>query len=262
MFYFNSTEINSGQNAACVQLDEAKSGEPSPSLAEDSAAIKVLGQENHKLLCNIETLKKEKEEQKEQYSKEMEGILSSMKEEFVCVICQELFIKAHTLPCSHSFCERCIKVWIRTKRVCPICRKSMSSDPVHSLVLDNAIAQLEAKMSQEDKTERQKIIEKRSKVKPDHTTPSSSASSSNDVTIVEPEVEEIVLSDDESDSEYYESNSQDDENDLNGEFWWGDLSRFVGRCYHCGEFVCVLELIITFFIAGERGHWRPECPYR
>ena len=108
----------------------------------DGATIQVMAaqekaeEEKHKLLSSIEALKSElaaknewitKQEQDQKKSAEEEGIVSSMTEEFTCVICQELFIKAHTLPCSHSFCEVCIKEWLRTKKVCPICRKRVTT---------------------------------------------------------------------------------------------------------------------------------------
>ena len=84
-------------------------------------------------------------------------VVSSMKEEFTCVICQELFICTHTLSCSHSFCEWCIKNWLKTsQRVCPICRVKVSSEPIKSIVVDNAISMLEAKLSDKEKLERKK----------------------------------------------------------------------------------------------------------
>lgn len=68
--------------------------------------------------------------------------LSSIEKEFTCAICHELFVRAHTLSCSHTFCEQCISNWLRKSKICPICRKEVVGKPVHSIVLDNAISKL------------------------------------------------------------------------------------------------------------------------
>ena len=71
--------------------------------------------------------------------------LSSMRRsshEFTCAICHELFVRAHTLSCSHTFCEQCISNWLRKNKICPICRKAVVGKPIHSIVLGNAIRKL------------------------------------------------------------------------------------------------------------------------
>lgn len=111
----------------------------------DGATIQVLlakdkmEQEKHQLLSSIEALKSELEAKNHMIAKKEddeknrdESMAISMQEEFTCVICHELFISAHTLSCAHSFCEFCIKEWIKTNHKCPICRKNTTSKPVHS----------------------------------------------------------------------------------------------------------------------------------
>ena len=123
------------------------------------AARDDMQKEKQKLLSSIEALKselasKEKllvekseaEKEVEETKKKSEGVIVSMQEEFTCAICQELFIEAHTLSCAHSFCKKCIKEWMKSKRECPVCRKAVSVDPVRSLVLDNAIDKMVEKM--------------------------------------------------------------------------------------------------------------------
>jgi len=68
--------------------------------------------------------------------------LSSIEKDFTCVICQELFKKAHTLSCSHSFCEQCITDWLKENKNCPTCRKTVKGEPIHTIALDNAISKL------------------------------------------------------------------------------------------------------------------------
>lgn len=131
-------------------------------------------QEKCQMLSNIEALKCELAAKNELISKQehengcidtvdvvssMRDVVSFMREEFTCVICQELFISAHTLPCSHSFCEYCIKEWIRKKNVCPVCRKHNKSGAVYSLALDNAVATVASRLSAAEKREREYMKE-------------------------------------------------------------------------------------------------------
>ena len=163
-------------------LDEAifgasKSSEPFlqiPSTSDrmDGASLQVMlaksemEQEKLNLHSSIKALKSELAAKndilanKEDEERSEDKVVSSMKEEFTCVICQELFICAHTLSCSHSFCEWCIKNWLKTsQRVCPMCRMKVSGEPIKSIVVDNAISMLEAKLSDKEKLEREKVKE-------------------------------------------------------------------------------------------------------
>jgi hypothetical protein len=45
-----------------------------------------------------------------------------------CPICLKRCKKRFTLDCEHSFCKRCIFVWMCTKFNCPICRRSINRD--------------------------------------------------------------------------------------------------------------------------------------
>ena len=146
-------------------------------LGVDATTIQIqlakeqMDKEKNKLLSNIEALKSELAA-KEQLLAEQQAatentksadnsMLASMQEEFTCVICQELFIRTFTLPCSHSFCEWCIKEWMKGKRQqdCPICRKKITSDPVYSLALDNAISKLVEKLDPEERKQREEVKE-------------------------------------------------------------------------------------------------------
>ena len=155
-------------------------GEPSAvkrlKLDSDAATIQTelakeeSDRERHSLLSKIQALKSELEAKEqllvgrdeaaaEERANRNSSMLLTMQEEFTCVICQELFISAHTLPCAHSFCEWCIKEWTKCQRRndCPICRKRMTTDPVHSLVLDNAIDKIVEKLDSEAREERGRL---------------------------------------------------------------------------------------------------------
>ena len=131
-----------------------------------STAKEEMDEEKHKLLSSIEALRSElaakdqliaEKDEKAKVAEKMDNsVVSSMQKEFTCVICQELFINAYTLPCAHSFCEWCIKEWMKRKghKDCPICRMKITSDPVHSLALDNAVDKLVEKLNADEQKER------------------------------------------------------------------------------------------------------------
>ncbi|KAG7213739.1 hypothetical protein KM043_002971 [Ampulex compressa] len=64
-----------------------------------------------------------------------------MEEQLTCSICSELFVKATTLNCMHTFCEYCIILWNNTSKICPVCRAPVVCMN-RSLVLDNFIGSM------------------------------------------------------------------------------------------------------------------------
>ena len=145
-------------------------------LESDAAVIQTVlakeesDRERHALLSKIEALKSELEAKEKllvcqdeadsgRKDEANSSMLSTMQEEFTCVICHELFVTAYTLPCAHSFCEWCIKEWTKSKRNgdCPICRKKITTDPVHSLVVDSAIEKIVDKLGPDAKEERREL---------------------------------------------------------------------------------------------------------
>lgn len=83
-----------------------------------------------------------------------------MDEQLTCSICSELFVKATTLSCAHTFCHHCIKSWNRRRRDCPVCRKPVLS-MIRSLVLDNFIESMIDNLPTELKNRRKEIIQER-----------------------------------------------------------------------------------------------------
>lgn len=53
-----------------------------------------------------------------------------MAAELTCVVCLDTIDDAnrHFLPCTHCFHDKCIKRWIKKKRVCPTCKISIDRD--------------------------------------------------------------------------------------------------------------------------------------
>jgi Ring finger domain len=63
----------------------------------------------------------------------LEEITYTVGEEFVddtttCVICLEEYVdqeKLNILPCRHHFHPNCIKLWLETNKLCPICKQAI-----------------------------------------------------------------------------------------------------------------------------------------
>ncbi|XP_046418155.1 E3 ubiquitin-protein ligase RNF8-like isoform X1 [Neodiprion fabricii] len=83
-----------------------------------------------------------------------------MDEQLTCSICSELFVKATTLNCTHTFCQYCIDTWEKKKKECPVCRTGIIAMN-RSLVLDNFIDKMVENLSVEYKKRRTDIVEER-----------------------------------------------------------------------------------------------------
>lgn len=85
--------------------------------------------------------KEEKENQSGPSISLMCSNLDFVEEELQCSICTELFIKAITLNCAHTYCKFCIDKWRLNHDICPICRNKITSQS-STLVVDNFIAKV------------------------------------------------------------------------------------------------------------------------
>ncbi|XP_049867959.1 E3 ubiquitin-protein ligase RNF8-like isoform X2 [Pectinophora gossypiella] len=83
-----------------------------------------------------------------------------MENELQCSICAELFIKATTLNCSHTFCIYCITMWKKKKKDCPICRAPITSE-CKSLVLDSFIEKMVQNLTEDTKKKREELLKSR-----------------------------------------------------------------------------------------------------
>ncbi|KAK5638229.1 hypothetical protein RI129_012524 [Pyrocoelia pectoralis] len=177
-----------------------------------------------------------------------------VEEEFQCSICTELFIKAVTLSCSHTFCKHCIGQWRKNQTVCPICRAEIQNQ-FPTIVLDNYIEKIVESRSDEYKSNRKMIVDEREA----EASAAPGPSSSNTNKRRRPASDPIEISstsgsetenntDSENDSLYDED--EDDEDDYycdlvyNGEP--GHYYGGYGSCYRC----------------GQRGHWANGCPFK
>lgn len=96
-------------------------------------------------------------EQKFIKTQEKVKLCETIEQELICVICQELLIRAHTLSCSHSFCEYCITKWQKknsSRFECPVCRTVIKQKPVRSLAIDNIIRVHVANLPREQQVSR------------------------------------------------------------------------------------------------------------
>ncbi|XP_066148839.1 uncharacterized protein [Euwallacea fornicatus] len=198
-----------------------------------------------------------------------------MENELMCTICANLFIKAVTLGCSHSFCLHCIQMWKKNKLECPICRKKITSQN-NTLVLDNLVEKIIDNAPEEEKQQRKDAIEERNKLaekeaaakkKPVGRTSGrrgrrrASNRNNNNNNVTAPLVIQIppvsvpaelpVINVDElsnidsEDSDYYNYASYDGNDWYDGVYENAYYGGY-GRCYNC----------------GNQGHWSNGCPYR
>ncbi|KAL6116597.1 trim39 [Pungitius sinensis] len=60
----------------------------------------------------------------------------------LCSICLDVFDHPVTLPCRHSFCERCITEHLNAspQRMCPLCNERV--DREHRLRVNNVVADM------------------------------------------------------------------------------------------------------------------------
>ncbi|XP_066562124.1 E3 ubiquitin-protein ligase rnf8 isoform X1 [Amia ocellicauda] len=108
----------------------------------------------------LEETKEEKEKARAQKEEVLTQMTEVLENELQCIICSELFIKAVTLNCAHSFCLHCISEWRKRKDECPICRQDILSQ-TRSLVLDNCIDRMVENLSSEMKERRESLIRQR-----------------------------------------------------------------------------------------------------
>lgn len=134
--------------------------------------LKDVEANERKLVTNLEELKNLVEMKEEELKHQQEvtkraqetarkTVVEEMEDEFSCIICQELFIRATTLACSHSFCEYCLYSWLNKRNSCPVCRCPVQAQPVHSIVLDNAIAKMVEALDDDTRSRRQALLQER-----------------------------------------------------------------------------------------------------
>ncbi|KAH9489521.1 hypothetical protein Btru_037382 [Bulinus truncatus] len=244
-----------------------------------------------KMLENqLNCTKEESESAKLQALKAREDVLSNfvnlMEVELQCSICNELFIKATSLNCSHIYCKLCINQWMKVRKECPVCREKITSQ-MQNLSLDSYIDKMVEQLSEELKTRRKELIEQRkvdqdkfdnikagpskkacNRTQSGRTTrassraqTSSAAAHSPDATggdVINVSSDAEVLSDDtqralrfffEEAGESFSDNSEDDsDNNDSSESVEGDSDAYYGGYGYC-------------FKCGSRGHWARGCPF-
>ncbi|KAK9876264.1 hypothetical protein WA026_012563 [Henosepilachna vigintioctopunctata] len=180
-----------------------------------------------------------------------------VEEELQCSVCSELFIKAVTLNCCHTFCSYCINQWRKHQSCCPICRKSITG-MAPTLVLDNFIEKLVGTMDKETSEQRREMIASRvalenglklsgpstsKNLQDSGSTTNSAITSTNSTSYTT-----VTISSDEDDEDFTDYTDDDEYydhyinyNGMPGKYYGG-----YGRCYNC----------------NRTGHWANGCPYR
>jgi hypothetical protein len=55
--------------------------------------------------------------------------LDELEETCECAICKCWLTEPYILHCSHSFCKKCLFMWLKEKKSCPTCRKMVLKPP-------------------------------------------------------------------------------------------------------------------------------------
>ncbi|XP_064623080.1 E3 ubiquitin-protein ligase RNF8-like isoform X2 [Lineus longissimus] len=117
--------------------------------------------EQKMLECQLSETKAENLKEKENALRVKDDVLSNfadlMETELQCSICNELFIQATSLNCTHSFCSFCIEQWMKKKKECPLCRIKITSH-ISSIVLDSYIDTMLEHLSEDLKQHREEEI--------------------------------------------------------------------------------------------------------
>ncbi|XP_063861339.1 E3 ubiquitin-protein ligase RNF8-like isoform X2 [Scylla paramamosain] len=129
--------------------------------AQEQRALKetldALEGEKQKLMADLASSAMVSSEAKKEV---VESVSHVLEDEFQCAICNELFINAVLLSCSHTFCKYCIDRWKKNKKECPNCRLPITSES-KSLVVDNFIEKIVPTLSEEMKKKRTQIVAER-----------------------------------------------------------------------------------------------------
>ncbi|KAF0757314.1 E3 ubiquitin-protein ligase rnf8-like, partial [Aphis craccivora] len=64
--------------------------------------------------------------------------------DLTCSICFDIFEKPSELNCSHVFCFKCVKNWMRNNRSCPICRRIIMDPPIVCTMLEKLISEMKS----------------------------------------------------------------------------------------------------------------------
>ncbi|CAH0549625.1 unnamed protein product [Brassicogethes aeneus] len=188
--------------------------------------------------------------------------MNVIEDELTCSICSELFIKAVTLNCSHSFCKQCIEMWKKNKKICPICRAPITNINA-TLVLDNFISKTLEKATDEVK-EHRKIIMAEREASEQKVKPAAQKNDNTDRVLRSTTATEVIeLSDNDSLSDdslmYFEEDSdlsvsEDNYDYLNDDWYNPSGHRGSRRPYYGGYGAC--------YTCGQPGHWANSCPVR
>ncbi|KAK2577346.1 hypothetical protein KPH14_003468 [Odynerus spinipes] len=140
-----------------LQLENAPG--PSASIEDSCTLIEIMDTSNLNIIDTIDLTTNDMDNVVAPEGM-VDKVSSIMDEQLTCSICSELFIKATTLNCMHTFCLHCINAWNKKRKECPICRAPVKSMN-RSLVLDNFIDNMLENLPTHTKERRASIIEER-----------------------------------------------------------------------------------------------------
>lgn len=98
---------------------------------------------------DAERQQKEAENQQRRLASQSVMDLVDLQADLVCSVCQDFMVHSATIECSHTFCWACVDAWLLTKRFeCPVCRTSVTREPVRSRALDAIVQKYVERLSE------------------------------------------------------------------------------------------------------------------
>lgn len=71
---------------------------------------------------------------------------SKIEEQITCPICCDPYKSPVFVPCGHTFCQKCMKMWLNQNSTCPVCKKRVSqSDVKPNFLVENIMEVLTKK---------------------------------------------------------------------------------------------------------------------
>ena len=146
------------------ERNEALQGEMAQQKQTLATVLEQKEKEQKQLQMELQSFRQDNQKHLDEAAKSKEQVLSNiaqlMESELQCSICNELFVKATSLGCSHSFCAVCIGQWMRVKKVCPVCRAPVT-EKMSSIVLDSYIERMVEELTPDMLQKRRKLVAER-----------------------------------------------------------------------------------------------------
>lgn len=64
---------------------------------------------------------------------DLKRFIAKIDEDFHCTICRLVLENPVQTPCNHTFCDKCIKLWLAINSTCPVDRRPLTNTDLKPL---------------------------------------------------------------------------------------------------------------------------------